>query len=105
MKKKFFRSNNVIFRGPEASAEGTTISVTGTVIWTKAYSSIGVAYRVVGASKWTHKASSSKENNMNITGATAGATYEVALYLKRAGVYDYSSAVEVTVPEAEQPGQ
>lgn len=101
MKKKFFRSNNVIFRGPEASAEGTTITVTGTVIWTKAYSSVGVGYRVVGASNWTHKASSSKEVNTSIANATAGATYEVCLYLKRANVYDYSSAVEVTVPDAQ----
>jgi hypothetical protein len=105
MKKKFYRANNVIFRGPEASAEGTTISVTGTVIWTKAYSSIGVAYRVVGASNWTHKASSSKEIDMNITGATAGATYEVAWDLKRASGYDYGSAGEVAGPGAEQPGQ
>lgn len=102
MKGKYFKSNNIVFSAPVGTVTGgTKIEVTGTITWTKAYSAAGAAYRLSGASSWTHKAGSGLTIDVTTPDLTAGETYEVALYLKRASVYDYSTIVEVTIPAAD----
>lgn len=102
MKGKYFRSNVIGFGTPTGTITDTTkIKVTGTIAWYKDYSAAGAAYRLVGASTWTHKAAQSLNVNVTTPSLKPGATYEVALYLKRGTLYDYSPAIEVTIPSPE----
>lgn len=99
MKAKFYRSNTIAFGTPTGTVtESTKIKVTGTIGWTKDYSAAGAAYRESGATTWSHKAGSGLNVDVTTPALTAGKTYEVALYLKRGNIYDYSSAVEVVIP-------
>lgn len=101
MKRKFYKSNNIVFSTPVGTVtDSTKIKVTGAITWTKAYSAAGAAYRLSGASSWAHKAGTGLNVDVTTPSLSAGETYEVALYLKRANYYDYSSIVEVTIPAA-----
>lgn len=103
MKGKFYRSNTIAFSTPSCTVtDSTKIEVTGTIGWTKEYSAAGAAYRESGASTWSHKAADGLAVDVTTPALTAGKTYEVALYLKRGTIYDYSPVVEVSIPAAEQ---
>ncbi len=99
MKAKFFRSNTIAFGTPTGVVtDSTKIKVTGTIGWTKEYSSCGAAYRENGTTNWSHKAASSLDVNVTTSALTAGKTYDIALYLKRGTIYDYSDVVQVEIP-------
>ena len=103
MKAKFFRSNTIAFGTPSGSVVDTNkIQVTGTIGWTKDYSACGAAYRENGTTNWSHKTASSLNVDVKTPALAAGKTYDIALYLKRGTIYDYSSVVQVEIPAPAQ---
>lgn len=99
---KLFR-NNIAQIGPPTAGETTTssIAVTGSVVWYKD-GTWGVAYKKHSASSWTHKASSSKDISMTLTSLDANTEYDIKLYVKFNGVYQYGTAISKST-EAESP--
>ena len=96
-----FRSN-VAEIGTPVKGEVTTssIAVTGSVEWYKDAATWGVAYKKSSASSWTHSSSTSKSISKTLSGLDAATAYDIKLYVKYQGVYQYGPAIEVTT-EAE----
>ena len=101
MKLRFFRTNRVLFSGLESSGvTSSSMTIKGRIIWCKTYTACGVAYKA-GSGSWTHVASDGKDVEESISELQADTTYTVALYLKRASKYDYSSTITVKTAAAE----
>ena len=97
-----FRSNVAAISAPtEGTVTKNSIVVTGTVEWYKDGATWGVAYKKHSASSWTHQASTSKSINETLTSLTASTKYDIKLYVKFNGEYQYGSAIEVTTSAAE----
>lgn len=97
-----FRSNVAAISAPtEGTVTKNSIVVTGTVEWYKDGATWGVAYKKHNASAWTYKASTSKSINETLTSLTASTKYDIKLYVKFNGEYQYGSAIEVTTSAAE----
>ena len=97
-----FRSNVAAISAPtEGTVTKNSIVVTGTVEWYKDGATWGVAYKEHSASSWTHQASTSKSINETLTSLTASTKYDIKLYVKFNGEYQYGSAIEVTTSAAE----
>ena len=91
-----YRSNVATISAPtKGTVTANSIKVTGTVEWYKD-GSWGVAYKKDSASSWTHQASTSKSINETLTSLTASTKYNIKLYVKFDGEYQYGSAIDVT---------
>ena len=99
---KLYR-NNIAQIGTPTAGETTTssIAVTGSVVWYKD-GTWGVAYKKHSASSWTHKASSSQNISMTLSSLTADTEYDIKLYVKFNGVYQYGPAISKST-DAESP--
>lgn len=91
---KIYR-NNIAVVGTAVAGDVTTtsIAVTGSVQFFKD-GEWGVAYKKKSASTWTHKASSSQDIDMTLTSLTANTAYDIKLYVKFNGEYQYGTAIE-----------
>ena len=96
------RSNVATISAPtKGTVTKNSIVVTGSVEWYKDNATWGVAYKKSSASSWSYKASTSKTINETLTSLTASTTYDIKLYVKFDGEYQYGSAIEVTTAAAE----
>ena len=96
------RSNNATISAPtKGTVTKNSIVVTGTVEWYKDGATWGVAYKKDSASSWTHQASTSKSINETLTSLTASTQYDIKLYVKFDGEYQYGSEINVTTSAAE----
>lgn len=96
--RKIYRGNVAQISAPTKGAVTTTsIAVTGTVVFPKD-GTWGVAYKLSTASTWTHKASSSQNISMTLTSLTADKTYDIKLYVKFDGAYQYGEAIQAATP-------
>ena len=87
---KLFRNNIATFDGPTlGTATMATIDVTGTITWYKD-GEFGVAYKKTSASSWNHVAQDSKSIDATIPDLEANTSYDVCLYVKIGGKYQYS---------------
>lgn len=97
-----FRSNNATISAPtKGTVTKNSIVVTGTVEWYKDGATWGVAYKKHSESSWTYKASTSKFINETLTSLTASTQYDIKLYVKFDGEYQYGSEINVTTSAAE----
>ena len=95
------RSNNATISVPtKGTVTKNSIVVTGTVEWDKDGATWGVAYKKHSASSWTHQASTSKSINETLTSLTASTQYDIKLYVKFDGEYQYGSEINVTTSAA-----
>lgn len=95
------RSNNATISVPtKGTVTKNSIVVTGTVEWYKDGATWGVAYKKHSASSWTHQASTSKSINETLTSLTASTQYDIKLYVKFDGEYQYGSEINVTTSAA-----
>ena len=95
------RSNVATISAPtKGTVTKNSIVVTGTVEWYKDGATWGVAYKKHSASSWSYKASTSKTINETLTSLDASTTYDIKLYVKFDGEYQYGSAIEVTTSAA-----
>ena len=91
------RSNVATISAPtKGTVTKNSIVVTGTVEWYKDGATWGVAYKKHSASSWSYKASTSKTINETLTGLDASTQYDIKLYVKFDGVYQYGSEINVT---------
>ena len=96
------RSNNATISAPtKGTVTKNSIVVTGTVEWYKDGATWGVAYKKHSASSCTYKASTSKSINETLTSLTASTQYDIKLYVKFDGEYQYGSEINVTTSAAE----
>ena len=96
------RSNNATISAPtKGTVTKNSIVVTGTVEWYKDGATWGVAYKKHSASSWTHQASTTKSINETLTSLTASTQYDIKLYVKFDGEYQYGSEINVTTSAAE----
>lgn len=101
-----FRGNAATISAPtKGEVTSSSIAVTGSVVWYKG-GEWGVAYKKHSASSWTHKSSTSQTIDETLTSLTASTQYDIKLYVKFNGEYQYGSAIEVTTEAApaETPG-
>ena len=97
-----FRSNVAAISAPtKGTVTKNSIVVTGTVEWYKDGATWGVAYKKNSASSWTYKASTSKSINETLSSLTASTKYNIKLYVKYNGEYQYGSQIDVTTSAAE----
>ena len=97
-----FRSNKATISAPtKGTVTKNSIVVTGSVEWYKGDATWGVAYKKHSASSWTYKASTSKSINETLTSLTASTQYDIKLYVKYGGEYQYGSEINVTTGAAE----
>ena len=97
-----YRSNVAAISAPtKGTVTKNSIVVTGTVEWYKDGATWGVAYKKNSATEWTHVASTSKSINETLTSLTASTKYNIKLYVKFDGVYQYGSSIDVTTSAAE----
>ena len=97
-----FRSNKATISAPvKGTVTKNSIGVTGTVEWYKDGATWGVAYKKHSAASWTHQASTSKSINETLTSLTASTQYDIKLYVKFDGEYQYGSEINVTTSAAE----
>jgi hypothetical protein len=98
-----FRSNVAAISAPtKGTVTKNSIVVTGTVEWYKDNATWGVAYKKNSASSWSYKeASTSKSINVTLTSLTASTKYNIKLYVKFNGEYQYGSQIDVTTSAAE----
>ena len=95
------RSNNATISVPtKGTVTKNSIVVTGSVEWYKDGATWGVAYKKHSASSWTHQASTSKSINETLTSLTASTQYDIKLYVKFDGEYQYGSEINVTTSAA-----
>ena len=102
-----FRGNVATISAPtKGEVTSSSIAVTGSVEWYKGNATWGVAYKKHSASSWSYKASTSKTIDETLTSLTASTQYDIKLYVKVNGEYQYGSAIEVTTEAApaETPG-
>lgn len=98
-----FRNNKAVIGAPVKGAVTTSsIAVTGQVQWYKGNATWGVAYKKHDASSWSHKASTSKSIDTTLTSLDADTTYDIKLYVKYNGSYQYGPAIEAAT-DAENP--
>ncbi len=91
-----FRSNVAEISAPtKGTVTKNSIVVTGTVEWYKD-GEWGVAYKKDSDSDWTHKASTSQTINETLSSLTASTKYNIKLYVKFDGEYQYGSSIDVT---------
>ena len=96
------RSNVATISAPtKGTVTKNSIVVTGSVEWYKDGATWGVAYKKHSASSWSYKASTSKTINETLTGLDASTQYDIKLYVKFDGVYQYGSEINVTTSAAE----
>ena len=96
------RSNNATISAPtKGTVTKNSIVVTGSVEWYKDGATWGVAYKKHSASSWTYQASTSKSINETLTSLTASTQYDIKLYVKFDGEYQYGSELNVTTSAAE----
>ena len=96
------RSNVATISAPtKGTVTKNSIVVTGSVEWYKDNATWGVAYKKHSASSWSYKASTSKTINETLTGLDASTQYDIKLYVKFDGVYQYGSEINVTTSAAE----
>lgn len=92
-----FRNNIAEISAPTAgSIKKTSMVITGTVEWYKDNATWGVAYKKNLTSTWSYKTSSSKSIEVSLTDLTALTKYEIKLFVKYDGEYQYGPAIEVT---------
>ena len=102
-----FRGNVATISAPtKGEVTSSSIAVTGAVEWYKDGATWGVAYKKHSASSWSYKASTSKTIDETLTSLTASTQYDIKLYVKFNGAYQYGSTIEVTTEAApaETPG-
>ena len=102
-----FRSNKATISAPvKGTVTHNSIVVTGSVEWYKGNATWGVAYKKHSASSWSYKASTSQTIDETLTSLDASTKYDIKLYVKFNGEYQYGSAIEVTTEAApaETPG-
>jgi hypothetical protein len=100
-----FRSNAAVIGTPvKGEVTSSSIAVTGQVAWYKGNATWGVAYKAHGASSYTHSSSTSQSNSKTINSLSAETKYDIALYVKYQGVYQYGPVLEVTT-EAAAPAE
>ena len=102
-----FRGNVATISAPtKGEVTSSSIAVTGSVEWYKGNATWGVAYKKHSASSWSYKASTSKTIDETLTSLDASTKYDIKLYVKFNGEYQYGSAIEVTTEAApaETPG-
>ena len=96
------RSNVATISAPtKGTVTKNSIVVTGTVEWYKDGATWGVAYKKHSGSSWSYQASTSKTINETLTGLDASTQYDIKLYVKFDGVYQYGSEINVTTSAAE----
>ena len=92
-----FRNNIAEIGTPTCTGHtANSLTITGSVKWYKDSATYGIAYRVKGGSSWSHVANSSQDITITKAGLSAETTYEVCLYVKYQGVYQYGTAIEAT---------
>lgn len=96
------RSNVADISAPtKGTVTKNSIKVTGTVEWYKDGATWGVAYKKNADSDWTYKASTSKSISETLSSLTASTKYNIKLYVKFDGVYQYGPSIDVTTSAAE----
>ena len=96
-----FRSNVATISAPtKVSATANSIIISGSVTWYKGDATYGVAYKKDADSTWSHKASSSESIYVTLSSLTASTKYNIKLYVKYDGEYQYGSAIDVTTEAA-----
>lgn len=94
---KIYRSNVAEVGTPTAGdITSGSITVTGQVGWYKDNATWGVAYKKHSASSWSHKASSSQSISETISSLTANTKYDIKLYVKFNGEYQYGPEINAT---------
>ena len=92
-----FRNNVADISAPtKGTVTKNSIKVTGTVEWYKDGATWGVAYKKNADTDWTYKASTSKSISETLSSLTASTKYNIKLYVKFDGVYQYGPAIDVT---------
>ena len=101
---KVFRSNVAEISAPvKGTVDSSSIAVTGQVAWYKGDATWGVAYKKHSASSWKHEASTPQSIDTTLTSLDAETKYDIKLYVKWNGVYQYGPAIEVTTEAAPAP--
>ena len=95
-----FRGNVATISAPtKVSASKNSIIISGSVVWYKD-GEWGVAYKKNSDTDWTYKASTTKSIYATLSSLTASTEYNIKLYVKFDGEYQYGEAIDVTT-EAE----
>ena len=90
-----FRGNVAEIGTPTVTAHtSNTITFEGRVRWYKDGATWGYAIKAKSASSWTHVADSDQDIVATKAGLSADTTYEIKLYVKYQGVYQYGPVVE-----------
>lgn len=96
------RSNVADISAPtKGTVTKNSIKVTGTVEWYKDGATWGVAYKEDDGDEWTYVASTSKSIDKTLTSLTASTKYNIKLYVKFDGEYQYGPSIDVTTSAAE----
>ena len=91
-----FRNNDAVIGTPTGVPTSNSITVSGEVEWYKDGATWGVAYKKHSSSSWSHESCSSKSIVVTLAGLSAGTKYDIKLYVKFDGKYQYGPAIEVT---------
>jgi len=93
---RLFRNNIAVVGTPvKGTVTKNSIVVTGSVTFYKD-GTWGVAYKKDSATAWTHQASTSQTIDETLTSLTASTKYNIKLYVKFNGEYQYGTAIDVT---------
>lgn len=91
-----FRNNIAEIGTPTAgSITKNSITVTGSVTFYKD-GTWGVAYKAYNASTWTYKESDSQDMEVTISNLKSSIKYNIKLFVKFDGVYQYGPVIEAT---------
>ena len=90
------RSNVATISAPtKVSASKNSIIISGSVVWYKD-GEWGVAYKKNSETDWTHKPSTTQSIYATLSDLTASTKYNIKLYVKFDGVYQYGTSIDVT---------
>lgn len=96
-----YRSNVATISAPvKGEVTSSSIAVTGSVTWHKGNATWGVAYKKHSASSWSHKPCDSQSISVSLTSLDAATKYDIKLYVKYNGAYQYGSAIEAETEAA-----
>ena len=93
-----FRNNIAEIGTPVCTGHtSNTITIEGSIRWYKDGATWGFAYRAKGGTNWVHEsAGSSQDFILTKAGLSAGTTYDIKLYVKYQGVYQYGPSIEAS---------
>jgi len=93
-----FRNNIAEIGTPTCTGHtANSLTIEGSVKWYKDGATFGFAYMAEGGSNWNHVSAGSDQTfTLTKAGLSAGTTYNVKLYVKFDGAYQYGPAIEAS---------